>query len=786
MAEDHAQTRQTADAALEAGKAEDALARTEAALASAPGDLELRALRAQALDRLDRGQEADESLADLPPEQRLGPLLRQRAEALRDTRGAGPARDLMRRSVMRAEMPHEKVIGLRSVQDVLGVEVALDMVRHQLSILRGNPRLLLEQARLLNLAGRSGRAEQILHDLLTPPFEAVLQMAAIQLQKGEPDETLDLLARYRELTEDRPYRYVLGGQAALKQGKPAAALDWAERGLALAPALAPLNVLKWDALAGLRRYDEAVESCHAVLAEAPEDIEMHQKAVRFLNRIERFDIAREILVRATDQAPDSVDLALLAGEVAMAEGDARGAQAVLCDFAERHKVDSLFVRTIADATAAAGDLRGAIEVLKAAFTPADSEIRLQLALLRINLGEFSKARSLLDGLPDDNTTHQARAAKLRGDLAFARADFAEALSHQSRAVDLDPHPAMYWEILSRYQGALGQVEAAWESHQKWAHLSSLKDPSGQVSGKALHSNNGQILNEFRLLTTPEDRAMMVADADPAEGLRHFRARLVEEPGNTPCAMAMFQMQRRAGAITRKPPVQRAGETRSAIPRRIVQFWDTPELPEQVAQLAEENIALNPGFEFHRYDEAGGAAYLSEKGEEAALRAYRLSAHAAAKSDILRLAVLFHDGGIYLDADDRCIAPLDDILQPGLDLIGYQEDLTSIGNNFLATAPGDPIFRAALDDAAMAFAQTAGESIWLATGPGAITRAIARLGTDDSGTLRPGIWLMPWFRLRHFVSFHTRMTYKATGGHWYRSLMRPSASAKPTGTTKAPG
>ncbi|WP_238367974.1 tetratricopeptide repeat protein [Mesobacterium pallidum] len=709
---------------------------------------------------------------DQAPKRVHGPELEARLAASREGEGAGAARALALQVLDGAERAFDKAMVLRDVQQVLGVEVALDMVRHQLTILQANPRLLLEQARLLTASGRSGRAEQILQDLLTPPFEAVLQMAAIQLQKGDPEAALDLLARFEEITRDRPHRYVLGGQAALKLGRAEAALDWADRGLALAPRHAPLQVLRWDALSRLRRFDAAIEACRAVIADAPDDaIEMHKKAVRFLNRIERFDIARDILLKASATQQGNADLVLLAGEVAMAEGDARGAAELLGDFAETRRVDSLFLRTRAAAMTAMGDLGGAIAVLEAGFAETDSDIRLQLAQLWIQLGEFPKARALLDGLPNDNTTHRARVAKLRGELAFARADMGVALKHQVRAIALDPYPAQYWDLRGRYALALGQVDGAWDDHLEWTRLLTDKDPTGQVTGKAMHSNTGQVLNEFRLLTTETDRAMLAAEADPVAGMRHFRARVTDEPGNTPCAMALFNLMRRAGGVTRMPPKDAGGADPGPIPRRIVQFWDSPEVPDQVEALAAETRALNPGYDFRRYDERTAAAYLHDKGEEAALVAYQLSPHAAAKSDILRLAVLYHDGGVYMDADDRCLVPLDEILPNGTRIVAYQEDLISVGNNFLAAAPGDPVFRAALDDAAIAFTEMAGESIWLATGPGAVTRAMALHGTDESGALRPDIWLMPWFRLRHFVSFHIRLSYKTSNDHWYRSMMR---------------
>ncbi|MEL6680349.1 MAG: glycosyltransferase, partial [Pseudomonadota bacterium] len=243
------------------------------------------------------------------------------------------------------------------------------------------------------------------------------------------------------------------------------------------------------------------------------------------------------------------------------------------------------------------------------------------------------------------------------------------------------------------------------------------------------------------------------------------AKVTAEPHNTTAALHLLKALQNAGAVRDEPGPVRETER---IPRQVFQFWDR-ELPPALADLRERNRALNPGYAYHLFDKVRARAYLEERGGTALTRAFRRAPHPAAMSDIFRLAVLYHEGGLYMDPDDRCVAPLADHLNHGLRFIGYQEYLWSIGNNFLAVAPRDPIIGAALRDVEEAFASGHGETLWLSTGPGLMTRALAAHGVSADGALPDDIWIMPAHRLRRFVSSHVSLPYKSSDQHWTKAI-----------------
>src|SRR5262249_48333370 len=152
-------------------------------------------------------------------------------------------------------------------------------------------------------------------------------------------------------------------------------------------------------------------------------------------------------------------------------------------------------------------------------------------------------------------------------------------------------------------------------------------------------------------------------------------------------------------------------------------WDA-DLPADVERLMDATREMNPGCTYHRWNDSVARRYLAGLDNPDVLRAYRYARHAAARADIFRLALLFAEGGTYLDADDRCIGPLEALLPARVKAVFYQENLGSIGNDFLAAAPGHPLIGAALDEAVRGVLDGAGETIWLATGPGLISRIVA--------------------------------------------------------------
>ena len=151
-----------------------------------------------------------------------------------------------------------------------------------------------------------------------------------------------------------------------------------------------------------------------------------------------------------------------------------------------------------------------------------------------------------------------------------------------------------------------------------------------------------------------------------------------------------------------------------------------------------------------------------------------------KADLFRLAWLFGEGGVYADADDRCLRPLAAFVPAHADFVLYQEEYGTLGNNFIAVAPFHPVIGLALGLAVTAINRGDDDLLWLATGPGLMTRAVAH--TLATSCLLPREWLartavLQRHELAQGVAVHCAAAYKNTRRYWGRAVF-----AKPVAET----
>jgi hypothetical protein len=147
-----------------------------------------------------------------------------------------------------------------------------------------------------------------------------------------------------------------------------------------------------------------------------------------------------------------------------------------------------------------------------------------------------------------------------------------------------------------------------------------------------------------------------------------------------------------------------------------------------------------------------------------------------------LACLVARGGIYADADDRCLAPIDGFLRLEATLVVHQENYGTIGNNFIAATPEHPVLTRALELGAAAMQRSDHDLVWLSTGPGLLTRAFAQeWATGRPGGLLRRTQVMDLGELQRVVGIHCPVRYKSTERHWSRAAF---GKLKRRGVTRA--
>jgi hypothetical protein len=295
-------------------------------------------------------------------------------------------------------------------------------------------------------------------------------------------------------------------------------------------------------------------------------------------------------------------------------------------------------------------------------------------------------------------------------------------------------------------------------------------PATRLQGKSLNisqSHFGQIIDEYSM-----DGPLLAELAALQEQPPDLRAAglltiVRSQPDSTAAAISLMVALRQAGRLAL---AARCPAADAVLPRCLAQFWDTPAPPADVTALMATWREKNPAIETARFDDAAARTFLRAHLPRPVLTAYLRVREPAQKADIFRLAYLTAQGGIYADADDRCLRPLEDLLEGGPELVLYQEDHGTLGNNFIAARAGHPVLAHALSLAVHAINRGDTDNVWLATGPGLLTRAfawfLAQRGTD--GVLPPGVFVLDRRELFRVIAIHCSAGYKKTERHWSNS------------------
>lgn len=212
-----------------------------------------------------------------------------------------------------------------------------------------------------------------------------------------------------------------------------------------------------------------------------------------------------------------------------------------------------------------------------------------------------------------------------------------------------------------------------------------------------------------------------------------RAAVAAAPRHTDAARLLLTAR-----ILRRTATLWRGEEEPApgpVPRwPLVQYWDGPEPPADVAEEMESWRRLNPALPAARFDRASGRAFMAEAAGEAAARTFDAVPHPATRSDLLRLIFLARHGGLYADADLRCLRSFDPLLAAtaagGLGVVASFPFAMPyyVSNDVLIAPPRSPLMAEMVEEVLprLMAALRRGEEVntWDMTGPGLLTRIMA--------------------------------------------------------------
>ena len=383
----------------------------------------------------------------------------------------------------------------------------------------------------------------------------------------------------------------------------------------------------------------------------------------------------------------------------------------------------------------------------------------------IDLGLYDIAEMMLAAPPPVTEREIARVENMRAQLAKARWNLEAAIDNFGLAVSLDPEDlqAVYERAkLKLITFDLGGARQDLLSHAKLSVAAASRE--GRAANPS-QTHVGQLYDEFvvdRDLASQFDALRRLAPQEQVsplcETVRHF-------PDSTGAAIGLMIALRRSGRFDR-PLTTLGGQPR--IPRVITQFWNDPEPPADILALMISWTRSDPAFKIDVFDDPRAREFLRGHCNPDVARAFNWAREPAQRADIFRLARLFTVGGYFIDADDRAREGLEAHVPPNVEFFAHQEDLGSIGNNVMGAVPGHPAIEAALHEAVAAVLRGDQDIIWLSTGPGLLTRSLARWfaekpeATDERLSQ---VAILTLGEMRRAAAMHCHAAYKTTNRAW---------------------
>lgn len=153
--------------------------------------------------------------------------------------------------------------------------------------------------------------------------------------------------------------------------------------------------------------------------------------------------------------------------------------------------------------------------------------------------------------------------------------------------------------------------------------------------------------------------------------------------------------------------------------RIFQYWDTGTPPEEVAEWIESFRIKNPDLKHRLYDRDAAAWFIRKYIGDREKRAFEACAVPAMQSDYFRYCAILAKGGVYVDADFRCVSPLSGLLRSAPNALIAVWDRHLVAGLLMVRRPRDVFLRACLDLATANVEARWGPNSYMAAGPGVI-------------------------------------------------------------------
>lgn len=163
------------------------------------------------------------------------------------------------------------------------------------------------------------------------------------------------------------------------------------------------------------------------------------------------------------------------------------------------------------------------------------------------------------------------------------------------------------------------------------------------------------------------------------------------------------------------PHTRSTRFPSAVP--VIQYWHAERVPDYLERAFASFRDHNPGMRHRVFSEAEADAFIARHFTSRELAAFRACAVPAMQADYFRYCAVLVLGGVFSDADHRCVASLDTLLEgPGRGRLFGRSGGPVVSGFFAFTRPAHPLLRLALEIATANIEARVPGAVWRVTGP----------------------------------------------------------------------
>ena len=169
---------------------------------------------------------------------------------------------------------------------------------------------------------------------------------------------------------------------------------------------------------------------------------------------------------------------------------------------------------------------------------------------------------------------------------------------------------------------------------------------------------------------------------------------------------------------------------NGIPKTIVQYWNTINIPHEIKKLMATWKDNNYGFSHELFHREEAINFIETNYDKEISDIFKKLRIPAMQSDFFRVAYILKKGGIYIDAATFCKSKISSIFESNKELYLMRKWNGNIWNGFIAAHSGNKVLERIFKKIINNINKKDSNNIWLISGPGVFNDIIGELNGSE--------------------------------------------------------